>query len=141
MLTMVIDQPREMKLDKRVDRIQEPVSECRVLNVLIDSGDAVYTYEGSDLNTIKPSSFDAADGIRQVILAKAALVKATCGNDSYGKPREMICLIKLLPGAHYKSMIDILDEMEITGTELYSMQEPVAEEINELKQQRLLAAN
>jgi hypothetical protein len=41
-----------------------------------------------------------------------------------GKPREAIVLIKMLPGSRYKNMVDILDEMDITGCKIYAIQEP-----------------
>lgn len=41
-----------------------------------------------------------------------------------GKPREAVILIKMLKGARYKNMVDILDEMDITGAKIYAIQDP-----------------
>ena len=140
MLTTVMNEPKAMWLNQPIGEDQAGVSDCQVLNILIDSGGRVITYEGLEIKDMQFTSFDGSNGIRQVILGKARQVKTECGNYKSGKPREIICLIKLLPGAKYKSMVDVLDEMEITSTKTYAMQEPLTEEIAEAgKQMNLLA--
>ncbi len=139
MLTVVINDPRGMDLDKRVEGEQDPIGDCQVLNVLIDSADRVYTYEGMDFKTLKISSFNTNNGIRQSIIEKGKRVKEECGLQQNGEKRKLFCLIKLLPGVRYESMVHVLDEMAITGTKTYSIQEPVADEVKELKRIELLA--
>jgi biopolymer transport protein ExbD len=139
MLTIVISDPRAMPLDKRVGDDRAPIGDCQVLNILVDSADHVYTYQGMDFKTLKASSFDSENGVRQVILNKGRQVKAECGLQPDGQKRQMVCLIKLLPGSHYESMVRILDEMEITATKVYSLQEPLADEVKEVKKMELLA--
>lgn len=142
MLTVVLTDERALKVTMP-NSTDEPddVGECQVMNVLIDSADRVFTYEGMEIKSMKPTSFDAENGVRQVLMAKSKLVSTTCPKDKHSKARKMVCLIKLLPGAHYSSMINILDEMEITGTDVYSMQEPLAAEMEEVAAKGLLADN
>lgn len=140
MLTMVLSQAKYyVGLDKRIENPSSEVADCQVMNVLIDSFDRVYVYDGLQVANLKETSFDGEDGIRKLILEKSRQVKTECPLTSKGESRQMVCLIKLMPGATYKNMVDILDEMEITQTQCYSMQDPSAVEAEAVKQQELLA--
>jgi hypothetical protein len=143
MLTTKLTEERAMDLDKRVTTDSTAISECRVVNILIDSFDRIYTYPGFELNKIAKTSFDTDNGIRQLIMQKTKLVKQECGRDNSGHPYPLVCLIKLLPGARYQNMVDIMDEMAITNTTFYSLQEPVTEEVAMVndKEKLLLAEN
>lgn len=142
MLTTVMNEPKSMLLNQPADpNPPANVRDCQVLSILIDSNATIYTYEGLNVEQMQLTSFNVSDGIRQVILEKAKRVKAECGLYE-GKPRQIICLIKLLPGAKYQSMVNVLDEMEITDTQTYAIQDPLAEEMKEVvKQEKLLADN
>lgn len=141
MLTVVISDPRSMDLDKRAEGSPDAIGECQVLNILIDSADRVYTYRGMEKSNMVPTSFNNENGIRQVVISEGKRVKSECPLQPNGQKRKLVCLIKLLHGAHYESMVHILDEMAITGTTTYSLQEPLAEEVEELKKMELLAEN
>jgi len=141
MLSTVMGKPRAMELNQPKSGEPIDVADCQVLNILIDKNDKVYSYDGLNVQDMQCTSFNGNDGIRQVILSKARNIKAECGNYTSGKPREIICLIKLLPGASYKSMVDILDEMDITSTKTYTLQDPLDEEIRQVGEKQLLAEN
>jgi hypothetical protein len=88
------------------------------------------------------TSFDRENGIRQRIIAKSKKVAADCPKTKSGESKKLMCLLKFLPGAKYKSVVDMIDEMQITGVANYAMQEPVEVEIEAVKQQtELLLAN
>lgn len=129
MLTVVITKSHQMDLTMPNGDVTAPIGDCQVLHVLVDSADRIYTYEGLAIENIKETSLNPDAGIRQVLMEKARQVTAYCPADANGKLRQMVCLIKLLPGSHYSSMVNILDEMEITGVKVYTLQEPSAEEI------------
>ncbi|MFN8288334.1 MAG: biopolymer transporter ExbD [Chitinophagales bacterium] len=140
MLTMVLSQAKYyVGLDKRIENPPSDVAECQVMNVLIDSFDRVYVYDGLQVANLQKTTFDGENGIRKLILEKSRKVRSECPLTSKGEKRQAVCLIKLLPGAKYKNMVDILDEMEITQTQCYSMQDPSAVEAEAVKQQELLA--
>lgn len=130
MLTVVISDPRQMKLTMPDGEESTPVGDCQVLHVLIDPANRIYTYEGLDMDAMKETSFGTNTGIRQVLMEKVRKVHTGCPPNANGSPRQMVCLIKLLPGSHYNSMINVLDEMEITGVKVYTLQEPSADEVN-----------
>lgn len=140
MLSTVIDKPRAMQLTQPRDG-QFEVADCQVLNILIDSSNKVYSYEGLNVQDMQHTSFNGNDGIRQIILNKARKVQGECPKYYSGKPKDIICVIKLLPGASYKSMVDILDEMDITSTKTYALQDPFDIEIEQLGTMQLLADN
>ena len=135
MLTTEMGKAHALELDKRLPQIQEPVSECRVLNILMDSFNRAYTYEGEDMDKMRMVRFDKADDLRALIMDKARRVRAECGFDKTGHPYEIICLVKMLPGSNYRNLVNIMDEMKITGTRLNSLQEPSPEEIAAIRQQ------
>lgn len=136
MLTMVLNEFKSINYIKPIDGpVKEPVSECQVLNLLIDSNERVFAYNGLNTEAITVSSFKGSNSVRHVVMNTARKVKAECGNYKSGKPREIICLIKLLPGAKYKSMVEVLDEMIITETSTYAIQDPLPEELKAIEEQ------
>ena len=134
MLSTVMGKPRAMELNQPKSGEPMDVADCQVLNILIDKNDKVYSYDGLNVQDMQRTSFNGNDGIRQVILSKARNIKAECGNYTSGKPREIICLIKLLPGASYKSMVDILDEMNICNIGRYAVVDITPMEVDMLKE-------
>ncbi|MCX6199722.1 MAG: biopolymer transporter ExbD [Bacteroidetes bacterium] len=143
MLTTTLNKPKAMQLNmpKKTDEIDKmDVGECQVLNVLIDTLDAVWYYEGLQVAGLQKTSFSGDDGIRKEVMKKLKKVPAECppgkkwvdankdgvkdpAEISMG-PRDAIILIKMLHGARYKNMIDILDEMDFTGCKIYAIQDP-----------------
>lgn len=119
-----------------------PVGECRVLNVIVDSFDRAYTYEGLDMANMKLTMLNKQDALRGLMVVKSKKVKMECGLDKTGKPHSMVTLIKLLPGARYKNLVDVMDELNITGNYVYAMQDAIPEEIAAIRKEetRLLAA-
>ena len=135
MLSMEMRSPGAVEWQKQVkDTIAPaPVPECCVLNILVDSADRVYTYEGQDLKTLRLSSFDTINGVGLAVTKKRIKVHNECGVTTGGKPHELVCIIKLLPGARYKNLTDVIDEMNVTKTNCYGIQDPLPEEVAELK--------
>ena len=136
MLTTVIGKSHALELDKRIAPPDpQPVSEQRVLTILLDSFNRAYTYEGLDIDKMKMISFNNADDLKEIILDKVRKVKTECGKDKKGNQYEMVCLIKLLPGSTYKNLVQVMDEMNLTHINLKSVQEPLPEEIEAIKKQ------
>jgi len=127
MLTTSLNKPKAMDLNmpKKMDEKKTEVKESQVLNVLLAGGDTIWYYETSDgkMTDMKETGFGAS-GIREVILKKQKKVEKMFGHtkDPYDKT---IVLIKMAEGAKYKNMVDILDEMDITGTKIYAIQDIV----------------
>jgi hypothetical protein len=73
-----------------------------------------------------------AKGLREVILKRQAEVKAKWGLDKDGDSK-IVVLIKLTDDASYKNMVDILDEMDITKTKVYAIQDVNPLELEAIK--------
>lgn len=125
MLTTSLAKPVAMNLSMPVkeknDEKKAEIPESKVLNILCDKDDVIWYYEGFVAAGLKKTTF-APDGIRQVILDKQKTVDAKWGKDDKGST-QTICLIKLTNDANYNNMVDVLDEMDITGTKIYAIQE------------------
>jgi biopolymer transport protein ExbD len=128
MLTTTLNKPKAMDLNmpKHLDDKQEEVKESRVLNILLGKDDIVWYYETEEgmMKDMKQTTF-SPDGIRTVILKKQKRVAK-----EHGDKEKTIVLIKTADGAKYKNMVDILDEMDITQTKIYAIQDiiPIEQE-------------
>jgi biopolymer transport protein ExbD len=127
MLTTSLNKPKAMDLNmpKKLEEKKQDVKESQVINVLLAGGDSIWYYETSEgkMTDMKETSFGAS-GIRDVILKKQKHVDKQFGHDkTFGD--KTIVLIKMAEGAKYKNMVDILDEMDITSTKIYAIQDIV----------------
>jgi biopolymer transport protein ExbD len=127
MLTTSLNKPKAMDLNmpKKLEEKKQDVKESQVINVLLAGGDTIWYYETSEgkMTDMKETSFGAS-GIRDVILKKQKHVDKQFGHDkTFGD--KTIVLIKMAEGAKYKNMVDILDEMDITSTKIYAIQDIV----------------
>lgn len=127
MLTTTLNKPKAMELNmpKKVEDIEDKqdVGECQVLNVLLDSLDMVWYYEGLKVAGLQKTTFAGDGGIRKQIVKMIKKVPNECPLTKKGNKRDAIVLIKMLPGAKYKNMVQILDEMDITSCKIYAIQD------------------
>jgi hypothetical protein len=129
MLTTTLNKPKAMEINmpKKVeeDTAKVDVPDCQVMHILLDTFDQVWYYEGLQVAGLQKTTFAGNEGIRKVIMKKVQGVPkdASCRKKD-GTPRDAIVLIKMMPGARYKNMVDILDEMDITDCKIYAIQEP-----------------
>jgi biopolymer transport protein ExbD len=144
MLTTTLNKPKAMELNMpkktNIEEDKQDVGECQVMNILLDTLDQVWYYEGLKVAGLQKTTFAGEDGIRKEIIRKMKTVPKECppgkkwvdaNNDKVKQPEEVvmgprdaIVLIKMLKGARYKNMVDILDEMDITGCKVYAIQDP-----------------
>jgi len=124
MLTTSLNKPKAMDLNmpKKLDDKKQDVKESQVLNVILGKDDVVWYYETSEgkMTNMDQTTFAGDQGIRQVILKKQRRVAR-----EHGDKEKTIVLIKMADGAKYKNMVDILDEMDITQTKIYAIQDIV----------------
>lgn len=127
MLTTTMSQPVAMQLampkpieDEKKDK-GEDVKASQVLTIIMDKDDVVWYYEGIPealtSETLEKTHY-GADGIRKVILDKQKKVNA-----QFPEPDKTICLIKMTSDAVYKNIVDVLDEMDITKTKIFAIQD------------------
>lgn len=144
MLTTTLNKPKAMELNMpkktNIEEEKQDVGECQVMNILLDTLDQVWYYDGLKVAGLQKTTFAGDGGIRKEILRKMKTVPNECppgkkwtdankngvkdeGEVAMG-PRDAIILIKMLKGARYKNMVDILDEMDITDCKIYAIQDP-----------------
>jgi biopolymer transport protein ExbD len=143
MLTTTLNKPQAMELNmpKKVNEPEEQtdVADCQVLNILLDTLDQVWYYEGLSVAGLQKTTFAGDEGIRKQILKKQKELSKSvscvypAGNKRAGQPRDFIVLIKMLKSARYDNMVRILDEMDITKTKIYAIQDPDPIEIEAIE--------
>ena len=125
MLTTSLAKPVAMNLSMPIkekdDKKKAEIPESKVLNIICDKDNKIWWYEGFVAAGLKVTDY-SPEGIRKVILDKQKTVDAKWGKDAKGFT-QTICLIKLKEDANYNNMVDVLDEMDITGTKIYAIQD------------------
>jgi biopolymer transport protein ExbD len=128
MLTTSLNKPKAMDLNmpKKDKEIKQDVKESQVLNVILGKDDVIWYYETSDgkMTNMDQTTFAGDDGIRAVLLKKQKKVEKMFGHNKEPFDKTIV-LIKMAEGAKYKDMVDILDEMDITNTRIYAIQDIV----------------
>jgi biopolymer transport protein ExbD len=126
MLTTSLNKPQSMKLglpdkDDVVDT-KVLVDENRTLTLLIDGKDKLKWYMGMLNNPISPPKDISygKDGLRKELLKrKKSVLEYSTG---LGKPQNgIIVIIKPSKKSNYKNLVDVLDEMAISGVETYAI--------------------
>jgi biopolymer transport protein ExbD len=113
MFTTTLTQPQAMEVnmpDKTKENITQPVKESQALTVILGDNNKVYWYTGITDPRVQVTDF-SANGIRKVLQEKNLSMK------------DMVVIIKSMDTSKYKNMVDIIDEMEITGIKRFA---PVA---------------
>ena len=125
MLTTSLSKPQSMDLglpDKDEDPSKNKdmkVDENRTLTVLVGENNKMVYYMGllaTPIGGPKELAF-GKDGIRKEILSRKKSVLEYTGK----KDKGIIVIIKPSNKSKYKNLIDILDEMAITGVETYAI--------------------
>jgi biopolymer transport protein ExbD len=125
MLATTFSKPKTMEIIKPAkddNQTEAPkVNVQRVMSILLGENDKVYFYNLSEKDlaegNLKVDSTDfSASGVRSVIRERQKDVERVFGNRD-----TLVVLIKGMPKAKYKNMVDIIDEMRITGVKLYAL--------------------
>ena len=125
MLATTMSKPKTMEIIKPAKNEKEddapPLKKSRSLSVLLGERDKVYFYVASDEDLAKGNlQVDSADfsasGVRTTIRNRQNEVA-----QQYGSKDTLVVLIKAMPKSKYKNMVDILDEMRITGVRAYAL--------------------
>ncbi|UWY28778.1 biopolymer transporter ExbD [Flavobacterium sp. TR2] len=128
MLTTSLSKPQSMDLslpnkdDNEKDAKDTKVDENRTMTVMLGADNKMVYYMGL-LATPKVGPKDIAygkDGIRRELLKQKKNVLAYSA--ALGKPKNgIIVIIKPTKKSNYRNLVDILDEMAITGVDTYAI--------------------
>ncbi len=114
MLTTTFSKPKTMELnmpDKTKDNVKQEVEETRTTSIILGTKDRVFYYTGIKDPAVEQTDY-SANGIRKVLMQKIK---------ERPKGKDPIFIIKSMDEARYKNIVDILDEMRITGAQVYAM--------------------
>lgn len=89
--------------------------ERKTLSLLLDAGNVIRYYEGTNLTSIKRTDYSSG-GLRELLLQKIRQVKT-----DFGKDADPIILIKPLQSSSYGNLVNVLDEMMINGIRKYML--------------------
>ena len=94
--------------DKTEDNKTMKVAESRTTTLVLAENDKVYYYTGTENPEVKLTNFSES-GLRKVLREKVNTVK------------DPIVIIKAKKESRYKNMVDVIDEMAITGVKIYAL--------------------
>ncbi|PXY44858.1 ExbD/TolR family protein [Flavobacterium hydrophilum] len=124
MLTTTLSKPQAMPLglpdkDPKIDEVPIKVDEKRTMTIMMGENNKLIYYMGlidSPIAGPKDIAY-GKDGIRKVLLSNKKSVIEYTGN----KDKGIIVIIKPGKKSKYKNLVDILDEMAISGVETYAI--------------------
>jgi biopolymer transport protein ExbD len=126
MLTTTMSKPQTMEITMP-DKTNNPedvmkVRESRSVVVLLGEDDQVYYYQGvvDEEPEIGVTHFGQT-GIRQTLIEKKQQIGKVLNTETGELEDGIIVIIKATDEATYKNMVDILDEMTITGIRTYAI--------------------
>lgn len=134
MLTTTLNKPKAMDLimpDKdEILKDQLPVPASRTMTILLGSGNRLEWFVGEPGKSAPTVEGYGKNELRKSILDNKEKITQASGKD-------MIVIIKPSSKSVYNNMVNILDEMNITGVERYAIVDITADEIAELKKQNI----
>ena len=125
MLTTSLQEKRVMQLFMPVKDLgqTEPIAASKTLTLLLSGHDKIYFYRGLSENGIDSCGYDN-DGLRKVILQAKNEVETRFGlidSPDRGPKSPLVVLIKPTENSVFKNIVDVLDEMHITGISKYAI--------------------
>lgn len=122
MLTTTFSKPQAMDVnmpDKTDDNKKMEIKESRTMTIILGEGDSIYYYMGFENPQVKFTSFSANGEIRNIINQK----KKTINDD-------LVVIVKPGKKSKYKNLVDILDEIHISGSKVrYSIAKVTARDL------------
>ena len=121
--TMEINMPSEKKTDK-----PNEVKDYTAMTILLSKEHRVYYYLGMANDPLKPPKVDVTyfqnkNGIRDAIinLKKNVYAERNNGMPGHKADDEPVIIIKPDTTSQYEDMVNILDEMQVNGINIYAM--------------------
>ena len=130
MLTTTLSKPKAMDLvmpdkdEKTKDQL--PMAESRSLTLLLGANDKVEWYVGTAGKGKPVTDNYGKEGIRKTLIDKGKEIQQATG-------KFMFVLIKPSDKSSYKNVVDILDEMKITGVQSFAIVDILPVEVELLK--------
>lgn len=132
MFTTTLAKPKTMEInmpykdDKMTEDQQSKVKESTALTILISDDHRLYTYEGIGSNPEQPPQLNPVSiakntqKLREVLIAKRAMVEGLKQSGALNATDNMVVLIKPDSTSTFKDMVDVFDEMAINDIRVYA---------------------
>lgn len=132
MLTTTFSKPQTMEIGMPDKGDGTLTAECATVTAILGKDNQVYYFQGlpKDKPEIHTAAFSETGGIRNILLQKKNEIRQSCRHD-------MTVIIKAEDEANYKNVVDLFDEMAITGIDQYALTDLSPMEIDLLKEQNL----
>jgi biopolymer transport protein ExbD len=120
MLTTTFSKPQTMEVnmpDKTEDKQTVKVAKSRTTTLILSDNDKIYYYTDPENPDIQVTDFSET-GIRKLLLNKVKTIK------------DPIVIIKAKKESRYKNMVDVIDEMAITGVKIYALVDITKEDLD-----------
>lgn len=120
MLTTTFNKPQTMELnmpDKNDKNETQKIAESRTTTLVLAENNKVYYYSGAENPQINVTDFSEG-GLRKLLLQKVKTIK------------EPIVIIKAKKEARYRNVVDVIDEMAITGIKIYAIVKITPEDLD-----------
>jgi biopolymer transport protein ExbD len=118
MLTTTLQKPSEMALNMPDDsKVTEPYPASKTLALIPAANNMLYYFRGDPKNpsTKVGSTNYAVEGLRRIILENKRAVESI-----YSKSK-FVVVVMPIDKATYKNVVDVLDELAITGSDRYGI--------------------
>jgi len=130
MLTTTLSKPKAMDLtmpDKDENtKDQLPMAASRSMTLLLGANNKVEWFIGEPGKTQPTTESFGKDGLRKTLIEKGKEIQQSTG-------KYMFVLIKPSDKSNYKNVVDVIDEMNITGVQSYAIVDIMPAELELLK--------
>lgn len=120
MLATTLSKPQAMELNvpAKTDDEDEKAEtkESKALTLILGENDTLYYYIGITEPQVDFIDFSVPSNVEAVIYDRQNEVQR-----QYGDKDELVILIKAMAASKYKNLVNILDEMSITGARRYAI--------------------
>ena len=115
MLTTTMTQPKVIELVMPVPQEKDqpadvqPVKESRAMTIVPFPNDELFVFRGLSGETVKSIPYSGPGGLRDEVREFLATVE------------EAMVMIKPHPDSNYRNLVDVLDEMNLSGVQRYAI--------------------
>ncbi len=121
MLTTTFSRPQAIELvmpakpQNETETVEQPIKESRALSIYLGDEDKLYWFLGVTDPEVHFTDY-TKDGIRKILLENNAEIL------------DVVVVIKPSASSNYQNLVDILDEMAITGIQRYAIVDAAPED-------------
>jgi biopolymer transport protein ExbD len=122
MLATTLSKPQAMELNvpaKTDDEDDQTViKESKALTLILGPNDTLFYYVGVTEPEVGFIDFSVPKNVEPIIYERQRVVQS-----QFGDKDELVILIKAMAASRYKNLVNLLDEMAITGSRRYAIVE------------------